>query len=217
MLISPSPKFIFFHVPKVAGISIREAFKDYYQEPEKFKIKRPPKKIKDKPNPLYEMWLAFLLHAKARDVHKELGPEVYNTYYKFAFVRNPWAWQVSMYHFILKETTHIRHELVKGLSGFDQYLEWVVHAKNPYPKGATKFQHEIITDEQGRLMVDFVGKYENLQEDFHHVCRVIGIKAHLPHLNQSSHRDYKSYYNKDTQRIIAKIFQADIDLFGYLF
>ena len=41
MLISYEHQFIFFHVTKAAGTSIRDALKDYAKEPEKFKINRP--------------------------------------------------------------------------------------------------------------------------------------------------------------------------------
>lgn len=217
MLISYSHKFIFFHVAKVAGLSIKDALKDYAAEPEKFKIARPPKMLGGKPNKLYEMWESTLVHAKARDAKKELPEEIYNNFYKFAFVRNPWAWQVSYYHFILKEPTHIRYEMVKSMSGFEEYLEWVVETKNPFSKGATKLQKEMITDKEGRLIVDFVGRYETLSKDFEYVCQKINLKSVLPHLNSSGNRNYRSYYNEKTKQLVAKNFKEDIDLFGYQF
>jgi hypothetical protein len=217
MLISYTHKFIFFHVAKTAGLSIREALKGYAQEPEKFKIKRPPKLKDGAPNPLYEVWEALLLHAKARDAAKELPAEVFDTSYKFAFVRNPWDWHVSMYHFILREKTHMRHKIVQSMGSFEEYLEWVVNTKNPYPKGATKLQKDIITDADGKLLVDFVGRYEHLARDFAQVCRVLNIDATLQHINRTNHRDYRSYYNERTRNIVAEHFSADIELFGYTF
>ncbi|MEC4895501.1 MAG: sulfotransferase family 2 domain-containing protein [Oscillatoria sp. PMC 1051.18] len=217
MLISYQKKFIFFHVTKAAGTSVKKALKPYSQEPEKFKIPRPAPTINNQPNPFYEMWLSALWHAKARDAKKELSEEIYNKFYKFAFVRNPWDWQVSYYHFILKETTHIRHELVKSMSGFEEYLEWVIATKNPFPKGATKLQKDIITDYNGNIIVDFVGRYETLAADFNYVCQSLNLDVSLPHLNKSTHRDYKSYYTEKTKQLVAEHFQADIDLFGYTF
>lgn len=217
MLLSYSHKFIFFHVTKAAGTSVKKALQNYSQEPEQFKIRRPPKLLHNQLNPLYEMWESCLWHAKAKEVKKELTEEVYNNFYKFAFVRNPWDWQVSMYYFILKETSHIRHELVKSMSGFEEYLEWVIDTKNPYPKGATKFQKDIITDYDGKLIVDFVGRYETLLQDFQYICQVLNIDASTPHLNSSNHRDYRSYYNGKTRRIVEEYFQEDIELFGYTF
>jgi len=217
MLISYSHQFIFFHVAKVAGLSIKEALKEYATEPEKFKIARPPKILGSKLNPLYEMWASTLVHAKARDAKKELPEEIYNNFYKFSFVRNPWDWQVSYYHFILKEPTHIRYKLVKSMSGFEEYLEWVVKTKNPFAKGATKLQKEMITDKEGKIIVDFVGRYETLAKDFQQVCDGLNLKACLPHLNSSGNKDYRSYYNNKTQKLVAEKFKEDIDLFGYKF
>ena len=217
MLISYSHRFIFFHVTKAAGSSIKAALKEYAIELEKFKIARPPKILGDQPNPMYEMWESTVWHAKARDAKKELPEEVYNNFYKFAFVRNPWDWQVSYYHFILKEPTHIRYELVKSMSGFEEYLEWVIKTKNPFPKGATKLQKDIITDRDGKLIVDFVGRYENLAKDFQSVCKILNINPSLPHINSSGNRDYKSLYNEKTKKIVAENFKEDIDLFSYTF
>jgi len=217
MLISYSHHFIFFHVAKVAGLSIRNALEPYVQEPEKFKIRRPPKTLGDKPNPLYEMWESFLIHAKAKDAKQELPDDIYNNFYKFAFVRNPWDWQVSMYHFILKETSHIRYKLVKSMTSFEEYLEWIINTKKPYAKGATKFQKDMITDNDGNLIVDFVGKYETLAQDFQHICKIINIKASLPSINRTLHRDYKSYYNDKTKKMVEEHFKEDIELFGYTF
>ncbi|NEQ09195.1 MAG: sulfotransferase family protein [Moorea sp. SIO4E2] len=217
MILSYSHKFIFFHISKVAGLSIREALKDYVREPEKFKIARPPKNLGYKPNLFYEMWQSSLLHAKARDAKKELDEEVFNSFYKFAFVRNPWDWQVSYYHFILKETTHIRHKLVKSMGSFEEYLEWVIKTKNPFAKGTTKLQKDVITDADGKLIVDFVGRYETLAQDFDYICKVLSIDASLPHLNKTIHRDYRSYYNEKTKKLVGEYCQEDIDLFGYTF
>ncbi|ELS03996.1 Sulfotransferase family [Xenococcus sp. PCC 7305] len=217
MLISYSHKFIFFHVTKAAGTSVKEALKKYAEEPNRFKMKRPPKEKNGKPNKLYELWQSSLWHAKAKDVKKEF-PEEYDNFYKFAFVRNPWDWQVSYYHFILKETTHIRHELVKNMpGGFEEYLEWVIATKNPFPKGATKLQKEIIVEPNGELNIDYLGRYETLNDDFDHVCQVLNLQTSLPRLNQSKHRDYRGYYNDRTRKLVADNFQEDIELFGYSF
>ncbi|MDO9263748.1 MAG: sulfotransferase family 2 domain-containing protein [Desulfosalsimonadaceae bacterium] len=217
MLISYSHRFIFFHVPKVAGISIREALKNYAEEPGRFKINRPNRQINGNPNPLYEMWKSSLLHAKAIEVKKELTEKLYKRFFKFAFVRNPWDWQISMYHFILKEPAHVRHHLVKSMAGFDEYLDWVIQNKNPYPKGATKFQKEILTDKDGQLMVNFIGRYETLEDDFKEVCDYLKISASLPRLNRTDHKDYRSYYKEQTIKKVEEHFKEDIELFGYKF
>ncbi|MGD1911197.1 MAG: sulfotransferase family 2 domain-containing protein [Rivularia sp. (in: cyanobacteria)] len=217
MLISYTNKFIFFHVTKVAGTSIKKALQDYAEEPDKFKIKRPVREINGKPNRFYEVWQSSLWHAQAKEVKKELTESIYDNLYKFAFVRNPWDWHVSYYHFILKEPTHIRYEFVSSMSGFEEYLEWVINTKNPFPKGTTKLQKDIITDDNDKVIVDFIGRYETLVKDFNHVCQILNIEVSLPHLNSSRHRNYRSYYNAKTRQLVADNFGADIELFGYTF
>lgn len=217
MLISYTHKFIFFHVAKVAGLSIREALQPYTQEPEQFKIKRPPQFLNGKPNRLYEAWETYLLHAKAKDAAKWLPADVFCNSYKFAFVRNPWDWQVSMYHFLLKEKDNPRYELIKSMAGFEAYLEWVIVTDKPYPKGATTLQKDMLYDDGGQLLVDFVGRFETLHQDFDAVCRHLNLSLSLPHRNQTKHRDYRTYYNARTRQLVAEHFAADIELFGYAF
>lgn len=196
---------------------MRNALQPYAEEPTKFKIKRPPRLKAGQPNPFYAVWEALLIHAKASDAQRELPAAIFERYYKFAFVRNPWDWQVSMYHFILSEPTHSKHGLVKSLGSFERYLDWVIETSNPYAKGATKLQKEVLTDCAGRLLMNFVGRYETLQQDFAEVCHMLNISTQLPHINRTKHRDYRLYYNECTQQLVADHFAADIALFGYTF
>ena len=215
MLISHSHRFIFFHIAKTGGISMREALLPYTTLPDKFRVQRPPTERNGKPNPLYEMWEASLLHAPARDAQKYLPNEVFNDYFKFAFVRNPWALQVSMYHFVLKEPDHLFHDTVKNMAGFEEYVEWVATTAKPYPKGAPKFQAEMVTDAHNQLIVDEIGHFETLAEDFNRISAKLGLAVSLPHRNQSSNKDYRDYYNARTRTIIEEAFARDIELFGY--
>jgi hypothetical protein len=219
MLVSYSHRFIFFHVAKVAGLSIREALKDYAEEPERFRgARRPPRLVEGRPNGLYAMWESMLLHAKAREARRGLPREVFGPFHKFAFVRNPWDWQVSMYRFILKEPEHIHHGKVREMASFEAYLEWVARTGKPFARGATKLQSEMLVDEDGRLLVDFVGRYERLDEDFVLVCRRLGLDATLPRLNRSRpDGEYRAYYTPCARRLVEEHFRKDIELFGYDF
>lgn len=196
---------------------MREVLQPFCTELEKFKIRRPPKLKGDQFNPMYAVWETMLLHAKARDVKKELPPEVFNEFFKFAFVRNPWDLQVSLYHFMLRDPAIPRHAEVKACGSFDAFIEWVLKTPDPYPKGITKLQSEMLADSQGKLLVDFIGRYETLSADYARVCEKVGVDAPLPHLNKSAHQDYRSYYNDRTRDLVAENFKNDIELFGYSF
>lgn len=216
MLISYSHSFIFFHVAKVAGISIRQALEPYTQDPERFKIKRPLPEINGTPNRLYELWSSTLTHATVQQTQQAL-PKEFDQFYKFAFVRNPWDWQVSMYHFLLKETENPRYQTIKELGSFTRYLEWVIDTEKPFPKGATKLQKSMLIDKSGNIAVDKICRFENLSDDFNKLSEELNIKASLPKLNYSNHNKYQDYYNDYNRDLVAKHFAEDIDLFEYTF
>jgi hypothetical protein len=79
------------------------------------------------------------------------------------------------------------------------------------------FQYTYVTGPDGKLIVDFIGHYERLQEDFSKVCDSLGVKAELPRINTSSHRDYRNYYSPETRKLVGDYFRRDCQLFGYDF
>jgi hypothetical protein len=65
--------------------------------------------------------------------------------------------------------------------------------------------------------VNFIGKYENLKDDFKKICNKIGISTTLPKLNVSKSKPYQEYYNDETIDLVRKTFQPDIKIFNYDF
>ena len=68
---------------------------------------------------------------------------------------------------------------------------------------------------------DFVGKYENLNEDFKVVLSKIGHQEfnilNLPKERKTDRTDYRSYYNQKTEDAVADYFREDIENYGYVF
>jgi hypothetical protein len=68
------------------------------------------------------------------------------------------------------------------------------------------------------LLVDYVGRFENLAEDFKVVAARIGLPSgELPRLNSTASRDYKTVYNDRTVSAVHQMFQDDIETYGYAF
>ena len=73
----------------------------------------------------------------------------------------------------------------------------------------------MIYSKDGELLVNFVGRYETLNEDFETICSHIGISTSLPTLNVSKTRPYQSYYNEDTRELVRQTFDTDVSFFEY--
>ena len=69
----------------------------------------------------------------------------------------------------------------------------------------------------GKLLVDYVGRFETLQADVARISSRLNVAVSLEHFHKSKHRDYRGYYNSRTIELVAKISRDDIELFGYDF
>lgn len=157
-------------------------------------------------------------HAKVIAAKEMLPHEVFEKLFKFAFVRNPWDLQVSSWHHIRRERPH----LLKGIEDFSTFIRWKLDPERPYQyhiDTSIELQSDYLKDLSGRIIVDFIGRYENLQEDFNQVCRTIGIAPkQLPHKRQAKDRsDYRKYYTDEIAELVAQRFKPDIEAFGYTF
>ena len=70
----------------------------------------------------------------------------------------------------------------------------------------------------GRILVDFVGRYESLKEDFRYVCSRIGLEGvELIEHGGTAHADYRELYTREMREIVDAHFWLDIRRFGYEF
>ncbi|PID74100.1 MAG: hypothetical protein CSB33_00280 [Desulfobacterales bacterium] len=78
-------------------------------------------------------------------------------------------------------------------------------------------QIHYITDGNGELAINFLGRFERLARDFEIIAGKLGIRAELPVLNSTRHAHYAQCYTSVTRQIAADVYAADIDAFGYRF
>lgn len=203
-MISHDKHFIFIHIPKTAGTSVQRTL-------------LPHGRVLQGPANYDSI---YFKHITAASLQEKIGAEEFARHFSFTIVRNPWDWAVSNYLFrrgfhrpfvagtrykVGRPPLHVR------LMGFGRWLEWWTRTLQPS-------QHAMIADRQGRVLVDLVGRFENLAEDFDRICARIGIEADsLPHANRQKRRDYREYYNARTRDIVARHFRTDIEAFDYDF
>lgn len=136
-------------------------------------------------------------HYTSRKI-KNLNEINWKKYFKFAFVRNPFDRIVSYYEYQFKNKM--------------SFCEFVKFSKD--------LQYNYLFDNKtNKCLVDFVGKFENLNEDFKKICKIIKInnQKNLPHINKTFHKKYTEYYNSELIKIVEHNYIKDIIAFNYKF
>jgi len=191
-MIDHKNKFIFIHIPKTGGSSIESIFRP--------SIITKTGICKDIPNKHYT--LDSLL--KNEEINL-------SNFFSFSFIRNPWDKVLSHYLFFIK-------------GGFDHrgsFFNFVKYYCDTDHKGwknndfLPQFDYLSLDDS---LAINFIGRFENLQEDFNKACDRIGIaRKQLPITNKTKHENYTEYYDNETRQIVAEKYAKDIEYFGYKF
>lgn len=216
MLLSHKYNFLFVHIAKTGGTSVRAAL-------QKLRWRDPyylPQFISSKLSHLckHEVGIKFPRHSKVIAAKEMLPHEYFEQLFKFAFVRNPWDLQVSSFHHIRRERPH----LMEGMDDFEAFLKWKFNPERPYQyhiDTSIELQTDYLIDLHDNIIVDFIGHNETLQEDFNTACEKIGIKPiQLPFKRKATDRtDYRKYYSDETAEIVADHFKRDIELLNYSF
>ncbi len=203
MLLSHKRHFVFIHIPKTAGMSVHQAL-----------VKAAPdgiRRIEEMPafhDPSKQR------HVFAQDLRGFLGPSAWNELFSFAFVRNPWARLVSWYNMCHERPSNRFMRFVKCEA--PTFSDFLLLTSDLVTR--THFnQIDYVTDSEGEIIVDFIGRYEQLEKDFSHICEQLGINTELPHINASANVDYRTYYDRRSRQLVAERFYRDIEVFGYEF
>jgi hypothetical protein len=210
MLISHSHKFIFIHVYKVAGTSIKytmglDACYDRKHNSFWDNLKM---KLGIWPN-IYSV--DFEPHISAKELSENLPANLFQQYYKFSFVRNPYQWLTSLYEYILENTSHYLHQETVAKESFAAFAKWMAKHETHHHS-----QSKLLTDEQGKLMVDFLGKYESLQTDLDAVCKQVGLPPRpIQYQNKTKREKKANYYDAELADFVYQAYEQDFILFGY--
>lgn len=209
MPISHQHCVVFIHIPKTAGTSIEYALSMHGNVRDVGIRPHAGAQVKT------ELYANQQQHYMASQIRKHVGEATYSRYFSFAFVRNPWdrvvseaAWDNGR---SLREKTPLTKEK------FEKYVARLQHMpldRNPH----TRPQYRYVCDASGQqIIVDFVGRFETLAQDWATLCAKLDVNLTLPTRMKSYHRDYRQYYTPETKRIVAKLYAKDIALFKYKF
>lgn len=136
--------------------------------------------------------------------------------FKFSFVRNPWDRFVSGY--FCRDSVG---NFGMNKNGFNEYIKFcATDYPGSYPMHSVYAMHflpmyHFLLDMDGKVGVDFVGRFESLQQDWKYVCGRLGVADELPWHRLSKHKHYKHYYTPESWDYIGKLYWQDIRLFEY--
>jgi hypothetical protein len=145
-------------------------------------------------------------------------PEFDRRAFKFTFVRNPFDRAVSLFHFLKRQRYLHANVSFRTFAGLleDKAFDPV----GPYNlRGLSQCncQTDWLKGADGKLHVDFIGRWEHLAEDAKELAAELGVAAELPHLNSTDRGDYRAYYDDETRDIVARAYAEDLTELAYEF
>lgn len=207
MIISYRHRFIFFAVPKTGTHSVRRALRPHLgpEDLEQVGLYEP------KRFPFPELAALRHGHISVREVVPVIGADTFATFFKFAFVRNPYERFVSYCAFMGRNTG----DFERDPSGFMKHIIKVVQ---PLGHMLYRPQSQMLIDTDGRLAVDYLGRTESMQTSWVNICAKIGLPASmLDTTNASVHGDYRQYYDAELRDLVGTLYRNDLELFEYEF
>ena len=192
--------YIFVHIPKTAGTAMCEA-----------------------------LGLSETIHETAIDYRRMLGGR-YDELYRFAFVRNPWDRFLSLYMYSRMEESHYHSATAPHSKKYGKHPDYealkhasIQDAAALLIAGQLSFlwlpQHRWVCDENGKVIVDFVGRVEAVEHDWPVVAARVGARTNMPRRNVANVEkvSYQQVLDLKTKALLDEYYKKDIELFGYQF
>lgn len=202
MIVSHAHRFIFFAVPKTATQSIRQALApclsgDDWQQHARFEqILLPVRALADIGHG----------HISAAEAQAHLPEVIFDDYFKFAFSRHPVDRFLSACHFLFRDDADFSRDpisVMKTALSRERFRQRIL----------IRPQSELLCL-KGEIAMDFVGRYENLESDFHELNRRLGLAAGgLARINASV--EQKSEPDDELQAMLDHFYRSDYELLGY--
>jgi hypothetical protein len=208
-------KAIFIHIPKTAGTYISKRLEENYGF-KTYLLKRPDHKSfclsMDKTNITHENKIhGTLMYYKTSPYINNImnmNKKKWDTYFKFCFIRNPYDRLVSGWNYVNKYNIPLANfiNINKSLTDWDYWHVFMNQSRH-------------IINEKGKIGVDYIGRYEQLEEHFEVILKQIGIHniTHCKNvkINSKKHKDYKTYYDEELINKVYLQFKEDFDNFEY--
>lgn len=203
MIISNSRRFIFVHIMKAAGTSITRTLDPLIQWNDLLLGPTPFGSVLQN---FYRIRFNLHQHSRSFEIKQVVGNAVWDDYLKFTFVRHPYGRAISLYTWIkgmvesdglkrlfpfkwLRKKEFWTYPGTQAFLNSRSFSEFIRNHKLLEQAPGFKPQAEWVLDGNGKMLVDFIGKVENIGDDFQDVagkinCQIFKLGVH----NRSSQR-----------------------------
>lgn len=212
MIVSLRHRFIFLAVPRTASHAIRAALRpclapgDWEQEGLLSGVR----------SPLPAIARMSHGHVTLRQVRQHLPAAVWRSSFTFAIARNPYDRYVSACAMLNAHNPEYAGNETAVMKRMLAALQGSVSTSVFRRLTLLRPQTDLLMDEDGRIGVDFVGRYEDLPGAFAEICRRIGIpEPRLARVNASAHRPFDTYYDDEMRRLVTRFYRRDFALLDY--
>ena len=208
MIISRLHKYMFVAIPKTGTHAVRRALREHMgsQDMEQVGL------FVQRQLPVPELAKLGHGHLSLQQIRPYMSDADFAAYFKFAFVRSPFDRFVSYCAFMTRDQGTFLNDPKAVMRQFlfdvppEEHLLFLP-------------QSSFVVDDAGRLLTDYVGRVEQMQQSYDEICERIGIPtAELDKVNSSPREgSYRDYYDQALIDGVAARYAQDIALFGYDF
>lgn len=226
MIINNTFKFIFVHVPKSAGTTVTKLLSAYSAYCD---IEVGGTAMGEAIQPFFRNRYGLSKHSTAMEIKAVVGDALWNRYFKFAFVRNPYARAHSAYKFLRRMRKETGLDFLAPLDGLATFQDFV---RSDYFQ--TEGMDRILMPQSFWLRsvmrnpavsLDYVGRVESIEDSIGHISeRVPGLfkavgEIEVPVLNNSGDASEEAWQtlirDHNTERLVFEKYRIDFEAFGY--
>ena len=205
MIISHQHRFIFAAIPKTGTHSVRQALRPHMSELDLEQVGL----FVNKRFPFADLAEIRHGHITLEQIRPYVGEDAFDSYLKFAFVRNPFDRFVSYCAF-----------MTRGGDLFAtsprEVMEHFLFREPREDHVLFQPQSALLVDNDGALLTDMVGRVEDMQASYDAICARVGIPSRkLAQVNGSKRDDYRQYYDNTLREGVARRYARDFELFDY--
>jgi hypothetical protein len=205
MIINHTYKFIFVHVPKNAGTSVTQALSTLSSWRDQ---EIGGTQLGEALSAQYMKRFGMRKHSPASQIKSVVGEEIWDTYFKFGFVRDPFARLNSVWGFLNKWRDWPRSEIMDEFGSIDKFIASDFF-KSGGPDQILKPQTHFLN-----LPLNYLGSCDTTNRDFKTILDAIGVPAdqqpEVGVMNES--RSEQIPLSEASRKIVETVWSSDLDL-----